>query len=160
MLYGTVLLLAYVLLSGATFSFDTSPKYLGSLVYLAVFGSVIAFSSYLTLVGRIEADRAAFASILFSIVALFISAALGKYRLTLLSALGSPVFSLETLCPKTSRRPDKDRCWTSKRRPYFLTADATMLRASAALETLPRTATDEEVGMVRRLLSICRREES
>jgi drug/metabolite transporter (DMT)-like permease len=88
MLYGTVLLLAYVLLSGATFSFDTSPKYLGSLVYLAVFGSVIAFSSYLTLVGRIGADRAAFASILFPIVAVFISAALEKYRLTLLSALG------------------------------------------------------------------------
>ena len=59
-----------------------------SLVYLAVFGSVIAFSSYLTLVGRIGADRAAFASILFPIVALFISAAFEKYRLTLLSALG------------------------------------------------------------------------
>jgi len=55
---------------------------------LAVFGSVIAFSSYLTLVGRIGADRAAFASILFPIVAVFISAALEKYRLTLLSALG------------------------------------------------------------------------
>ena len=88
MLYGTLLFLAYVLLSGATFSFDTSPKYLGSLVYLAVFGSVIAFSSYLTLVGRIGADRAAFTSILFPIVALFISTAFEKYRLTLLSALG------------------------------------------------------------------------
>lgn len=88
MLYGTVLLLAYAVLSGATFSFDTSVRYLGSLTYLAVFGSVIAFSSYLTLVGRIGADRAAYTSILFPIVALTISAAFEKYQLTLVSALG------------------------------------------------------------------------
>ena len=88
MLYGTVVLVAYALLSGAKFSFDTSARYVGSLAYLAVFGSVIAFSSYLTLVGRIGADRAAYTSILFPIVALFFSAAFEQYRLTLLAAFG------------------------------------------------------------------------
>lgn len=88
MLYGTVLLLAYAMFSGAIFSFDTSVKYLASLTYLAVFGSVIAFSSYLTLVGRIGPDRAAYTSILFPIVALMISAVFEKYQLTPLSALG------------------------------------------------------------------------
>jgi len=88
MLYGTILLLTYAMFSGATFSFDTSVKYLGSLAYLAVFGSVIAFSSYLTLVGRIGPDRAAYMSILFPIVALMISAVFEKYQLTPLSVLG------------------------------------------------------------------------
>jgi drug/metabolite transporter (DMT)-like permease len=88
MLYGTIVLLAYAVLSGATFSFDTSASYIGSLAYLALFGSVIGFSSYLTLVGRIGADRAAYTSILFPIVALLFSAAFEHYNLTLLSALG------------------------------------------------------------------------
>jgi drug/metabolite transporter (DMT)-like permease len=88
MLYGTVVLAAYAVLSGAKFSFDTSPRYIGSLAYLAVFGSVIAFSSYLTLVGRIGADRAAYTSILFPIVALLFSTAFEHYRLTSLAAIG------------------------------------------------------------------------
>jgi drug/metabolite transporter (DMT)-like permease len=88
MLYGTIVLLAYALLSGAKFTFDGSVGYVGSLFYLALFGSVIAFGAYLTLVGRIGSDRAAYTSVLFPIVALLFSAAFEKYHLTLLSALG------------------------------------------------------------------------
>ena len=88
MLYGTASLLAYSLLSGAKFSFDTSTSYVVSLAYLALFGSVIAFSCYLTLIGRIGADRAAYTSILFPIVALFFSVAFEGYRLNTLDALG------------------------------------------------------------------------
>ena len=88
MLYGTVALLAYAVLSGARFSFDISTGYIVSLAYLAFFGSVIAFSAYLTLIGRIGADRAAYTSILFPIVALVFSAAFEHYQLTLLGALG------------------------------------------------------------------------
>jgi drug/metabolite transporter (DMT)-like permease len=53
MSYGTVALLTYAVLSGAKFDFDFSIGYLGSLLYLALFGSVVAFGAYLTLVGRI-----------------------------------------------------------------------------------------------------------
>jgi drug/metabolite transporter (DMT)-like permease len=88
MLYGTVVLLAYALLSGAKFGFDPSVSYIASLLYLALFGSVTAFGAYLTLVGRIGPDRAAYTSVLFPIVALLFSAAFEKYQLTLLSALG------------------------------------------------------------------------
>jgi len=88
MLYGTVILFAYACVSGSKFSFDFSPGYILSLLYLALFGSVIAFGCYLTLVGRIGADRAAYSSILFPIVALCISAAFEGYRLNALSALG------------------------------------------------------------------------
>jgi len=57
MLYGAVLVTLYCLASGRAFAFDPSPRYLGSLAFLAVFGSVLAFGAYLTLVGRIGAGR-------------------------------------------------------------------------------------------------------
>jgi drug/metabolite transporter (DMT)-like permease len=88
MLYGTVALLAYAVLSGAKFNFDFSTGYVGSLLYLALFGSVVAFGSYLTLVGRIGVDRAAYVTILFPIVALIFSIAFEGYRLHRFAALG------------------------------------------------------------------------
>ena len=39
--------------------------YVGSLLYLIVVGSVIAFGSYLTLIGRVGPGRAAYATVLF-----------------------------------------------------------------------------------------------
>jgi drug/metabolite transporter (DMT)-like permease len=88
MLYGTVVLFAYACFSGGKFSFDSSPSYILSLLYLALFGSVIAFGCYLTLVGRIGADRAAYCSVLFPIVALCLSAAFEGYRLNAVSGFG------------------------------------------------------------------------
>jgi drug/metabolite transporter (DMT)-like permease len=88
MLYGTVVLFAYACFSGGKFSFDSSPSYILSLLYLSLFGSVIAFGCYLTLVGRIGADRAAYCSVLFPIVALFLSASFEGYRLNAVSGFG------------------------------------------------------------------------
>lgn len=74
MLYGSLLTLVIAVVRGAEFSFDTSLAYLVSLFYLSLFGSVIAFGSYLTLLGRIGADRAAYVTILFPVIALLLSA--------------------------------------------------------------------------------------
>jgi drug/metabolite transporter (DMT)-like permease len=88
MFYGTIILFTYACVTGGRFSFDFAPSYILSLFYLSLFGSVIAFGCYLTLVGRIGADRAAYSSILFPIVALCISAVFEGYRLNFLSAIG------------------------------------------------------------------------
>lgn len=48
-------------------------KLYGALLYLAIFGSVIAFGAYFTLVGRIGAGKAAYSTLLFPLVALSIS---------------------------------------------------------------------------------------
>lgn len=69
-------------------AFDSSVVYVGSLVYLALFGSVIAFGCYLTLVGNIGADRAAYATLLFPIVALAISTVWEDYQWTRSAAIG------------------------------------------------------------------------
>lgn len=74
MLYGAVFTSIVALARGANLTFDLSWGYVGSLLYLALFGSVIAFGSYLTLLGRIGADRAAYVTVLFPVIALFLSA--------------------------------------------------------------------------------------
>ena len=88
MAYGAVFMTVLALLRGAPLSFDFSPGYVGSLLYLAIFGSVLAFGFYLTLLGRIGADRAAYAAVVFPIVALIISTFLEAYVWTVPALIG------------------------------------------------------------------------
>ena len=73
MLYGGVLTTLLALGQGQQFNFELSPGYVISLAYLTVFGSVIAFGAYLTLLGRIGAHRAGYATVAFPVVALTLS---------------------------------------------------------------------------------------
>ena len=73
MLYGAGIMFLFAIFRGTQLEFDLSIGYVASLIYLAVFGSVIAFGSYLTLLGRIGLDRAAYVTILFPIIALLLS---------------------------------------------------------------------------------------
>ena len=73
MLYGSVCSLLVALGSGHGLGFDWSPRYVASLLYLAIPGSVIAFAGYLTLLERIGAARAGYIGVMVPIVALLIS---------------------------------------------------------------------------------------
>jgi drug/metabolite transporter (DMT)-like permease len=73
MLYGSLLTAAVALWQGREFNFDASPDYIISLLYLTVFGSIIAFGSYLTLLGRIGAHKAGYAMVMFPLVAVLVS---------------------------------------------------------------------------------------
>lgn len=73
MLYGAFFMFLLAIFRGTQLQFDTSLSYILSLFYLAIFGSVIAFGSYLTLLGRIGLDRAAYVTVLFPIIALLLS---------------------------------------------------------------------------------------
>ncbi|PPC78666.1 EamA family transporter [Pokkaliibacter plantistimulans] len=73
MTYGAITMLVVIMVTGAPFRIDTSLSYLGALVYLAVFGSVVAFGTYFALVGRIGPGQAAYATVMFPLVALTIS---------------------------------------------------------------------------------------
>lgn len=75
-------------LLGRDFIFDTRVSYIASLLYLAVFGSAIAFGCYLALIRRIGAARAAYSAVLFPIVALAISSVAEGYIWTPLSVGG------------------------------------------------------------------------
>jgi drug/metabolite transporter (DMT)-like permease len=82
MLIGTAAVSVYALARGDVPSFDLSPTYVGAWLYLAIPGSVIGFTAYLTLVGRLGADRAAYCTVLFPVVALNVSALVEGYRWT------------------------------------------------------------------------------
>jgi len=88
MAYGTVLTGLYAVLAGIPFEFDFSLRYLGSLVYLIVFGSVVAFMSYLTLIARVGADRAAYVNVTVPIVALILSALVEGFRWQTATVIG------------------------------------------------------------------------
>ncbi len=82
MAVGTTLLVGYAAAAGVPWAFDTSPRYVGALLYLAIPGSVIGFTAYLTLVGRLGPERAAYSTVLFPVVALNVSAWAEGYRWT------------------------------------------------------------------------------
>lgn len=82
MIYGAVFLGIFATMRGHGFGLDLTPTYLASLVYLAVVASVIAFGSYLTLLGRIGSGRAGYATVLFPVIALSISTMFEGYQWT------------------------------------------------------------------------------
>ncbi|HEX2140593.1 MAG TPA: EamA family transporter [Woeseiaceae bacterium] len=88
MLYGAVFTGLLAVVQGNEFNFDWSVGYVASLLYLAVFGSIVAFGSYLTLLGRIGASRAGYAVVMFPVVALAVSFAFEGLALTLNIVLG------------------------------------------------------------------------
>lgn len=88
MVYGAVWMAMLALLRGQTFTVDFSATYLVGLFWLAIVSSVGAFAGYLTLLSRIGAARAGYATVIFPIFALAISTVFEDYHWTLLSVLG------------------------------------------------------------------------
>jgi drug/metabolite transporter (DMT)-like permease len=88
MLYGAALLAGWCLVRGVEFSVDWSPRYLGALAYLVIPGSVIGFTAYLTLVGRLGPARAAYCTVLFPLVALNVSALVEGYQWSAVALAG------------------------------------------------------------------------
>lgn len=88
MVYGTAWAGLLGLIRGATFTVETTWAYLGSMLYLATVCTVVAFLTYLTLLGRVGPARAGYATVLFPVFALMISAAFEDYHLTLPALAG------------------------------------------------------------------------
>lgn len=93
MIYGSVMTCIYAMGRGSAFNFDFSAGYILSLFYLSSLASVVAFWSYLTLLGRIGAGNAAYATVIFPIVALIISTLFENYEWSL-TALAGVIISL------------------------------------------------------------------
>lgn len=73
MLYGAVFTSLVVVILGKQFTFSFEVAYLSSLIYLSLFGSVIAFGCYLSLMTRIGAHKTSYANIIFPAIAVLIS---------------------------------------------------------------------------------------
>ena len=91
MTYGGAAMMLIALISGKEPSFIVTPEYIGSLLYLAILGSIVAFGAYLTLVSNIGAGKAAYVSLIVPVIALVISTFLEGYQWTLFG-IGGAIF--------------------------------------------------------------------
>ncbi|HEB10844.1 MAG TPA: EamA family transporter [Spirochaetales bacterium] len=85
---GALALVLVSLLLGKPFRVGLSFSYVGSLLFLAVFGSIFAFGAYLRLVGKIGVDKAAYVMLLTPIIALLLSTVFEDYRWPLAAFFG------------------------------------------------------------------------
>jgi drug/metabolite transporter (DMT)-like permease len=73
MFYGSLALIVYALVNGSEFIISTQTSYLISLIYLSVFGTVIAFATYFVLLKNLGTEKASYVIVLFPIVAVCLS---------------------------------------------------------------------------------------
>ena len=109
MLYGAVLTAIIAAVEGHPFIFEGSVSYILSLAYLTVFGSIVAFGAYLTLLGRIGAHRAGYAMVLFPVVALVLSMLFEGLELDAAIVVGTLLVlagNLFVLAPSGSQREE------------------------------------------------------
>ena len=88
MFFGASLMLIVTIFSKNEIIIDINFPYLSSLLFLAFFGSVLGFGSYLTLLGKIGADKASYVNILTPVVALTLSTLFENYFWSLQNSLG------------------------------------------------------------------------
>jgi drug/metabolite transporter (DMT)-like permease len=89
MVYSVAGLAAFCLARGQPLVVEWTARYLGALLFLAVFASVVAFACYGALIRRIGPARGAYATVLFPVVALTVSTVVEGYAWTGLAAAGA-----------------------------------------------------------------------
>jgi len=88
MFYGSVFMAILLLAQGKSFTFSYTLPYISSLIYLSIFGSIIAFASYLTLLNNIGAHKASYASVMFPAVAVVISSIVEGFNWNVYTVIG------------------------------------------------------------------------
>jgi drug/metabolite transporter (DMT)-like permease len=89
MAYGALAIALVAVAEGVAWEFDGGARYVLSLVYLAVFGSIVAFGAYLTLLGTIGPARAGYVGVAVPLVALAMSTVFERYEWTLTALAGA-----------------------------------------------------------------------
>jgi drug/metabolite transporter (DMT)-like permease len=97
MSYGALMMAILALVQGIEPVLATSLSFNLSLLYLSLFGSVLAFGAYLTLVGRIGPAKAAYTMVLFPVVALGISTIFENYHWSWFALIGVCIVALGNL---------------------------------------------------------------
>lgn len=88
MFYGAITTLILSLFLSKEITFSNASGYWISLIYLSIFGTAIAFGAYLTLVGRIGAERASYTSILSPVIAIILSSIFEDLKISVYIFIG------------------------------------------------------------------------
>jgi len=104
MLYGAIILSGLVLVSDAQFGFSMQTSYIASLLYLAIFGTVVAFATYYVLLNNMGPEKASYVIVLFPVVAVVLSSLFEEFVWTENTFVG---FALVLLGNAIILAPDK-----------------------------------------------------
>ncbi|MQA21492.1 DMT family transporter [Rugamonas rivuli] len=108
MLWGTLLVALWVMASGQRFTMPAGLPYWGGLLYLSLFGSVIAFAAYFTLIHRIGSQKAVYIGVVTPVISVLLSIQLEHYRpgptewAGMILCLSSVAWALRGDTPKTT----------------------------------------------------------
>ncbi len=105
MLYGTLAMATIAGFSGMEFNFEMSTDYIASLLYLSIFGSIIAFVAYMKLMHQMGADKAAYTTMLFPAVALPLSTIFEQYQWTMMAVAGFVLIFIGNAVVIRNRKP-------------------------------------------------------
>ena len=105
MFYGTLFTGTVAIINGHELAFEWTFAYVMSLAYLTVFGSIVAFGAYLTLLGRIGAHKAGYAMVMFPVVALVLSSLFEGLVITPTIMLGTAFVLAGNLLVLRSHKP-------------------------------------------------------
>ena len=94
MSYGVVFILTYALYQGIEWRLPTRGAYYLSILYLSVFGSVLAFGAYMKLVRQMGSDKSAYVVLVYPIVALILSTLFEGYQWHIEALIGVVVVLL------------------------------------------------------------------
>jgi drug/metabolite transporter (DMT)-like permease len=88
MLYGGALAFVCAVLIGRPITMVWTPSYVATLLYLALFGSIITFGCYLTLLKRIGAAQSSYVGVMVPVVALVVSFFFEKFAWGWMTTIG------------------------------------------------------------------------
>ncbi|MFC1799164.1 DMT family transporter [Thermodesulfobacteriota bacterium] len=105
--YGGLLILFIYFVMGGRLTMDWSFGYLGPMLYLSIFGTIVAFGFYMLLINRIGAEYAAYVMLIGPIIALILSTMFEGYRWSVSALVGVAlvlVGNLIILTPQSAYR--------------------------------------------------------
>ena len=119
MAWGSLLVTLYALLSGAQWQLPSAPSYWISLLYLALFGSVIAFSAYFILIHRWGGHKAVYVGVITPVISVLLSMRFEDFHpgliewLGMLSCLAGVVLVLAGEGAAQAAKPNSEETTTS-----------------------------------------------
>lgn len=106
MFWGTCMVAAWCLATGQAFLIPRTASYVLGLLHLAIFGSVVAFICYFTLINRIGSNKAVYIGVITPVISVLLSIKLEHYRpgptewIGMAVCLGSVAWALRTPAAK------------------------------------------------------------
>jgi drug/metabolite transporter (DMT)-like permease len=118
MFWGTCMVAIWCLATGQEFIIPRAASYVLGLLHLSIFGSVVAFICYFTLINRIGSNKAVYIGVITPVISVLLSIKLEHYRpgpaewLGMAVCLGSVAWALRSPATKPAATPLNNRIET------------------------------------------------